>query len=704
MLNFLHPTVLFALIAGAIPLIIHLLNRRKIKEIEFSTIHFLRQMARKEMRRLKIRQILLLIIRTLIVLLLVLAFARPALKQQGGLLAGKGGSEVVIAIDNSLSLARLELTGNLVERERQRFLSLEPAFNSDDRITVVSAVKPLKILAYRQPYSDALWKKIAKQIQPGYLPGDLTTATEKAIQIFDEADRYRNEFFILSDFQANGLDGTTIRPLLSSFKRPLASYLLPVNSPPAENISVDSVIILNRLLEKDQQLRIKAQVTNRHPEKYLTSLISLILNKTRVAQQNVSLAPAESKTVVFSVPMQQTGWVSGSVACQSDMLLEDNHWYFNFHIPDKIRVLHIIPDHRFRSYLPTILKPAIDKHVFAYQQAVLADWSGINLDDYRVVVAEGLDRLPEGLALRLRQFSQAGGGLWIIPGPNLVPSEVNSWLKALGMGQITGRAGKPGDRAQFVTLGRVNWDHPVFEGLFEKKPTLNPVQFYAYYKIRPSARSDISMRLSNQDPLLVSSNDSRANAFLLAAPLDPQWTDLLVHGFVVPLSYRILYYSVVRQSADRLSLPVGAEFLHKYRRLTPPLEFTLRTPDGLIRKISPVYQGSVLTLRIAGNQIPGNYRVLKGGKLMTLYSVNHPQQESVQTYLDQARVQAIFPGGKWLPQDDGMLAQIENSRFGVELWPYLLGLVLLLLLAEMALGYTASRRQANETRGELAGN
>ncbi|HFE64128.1 MAG TPA: hypothetical protein ENK14_06905, partial [Caldithrix sp.] len=71
MLNFLNPTVLFALTAGLIPLIIHLLNRRKIKQVEFSTIHFLKQMARKEMRRLRIRQILLLIIRTLIILLLV---------------------------------------------------------------------------------------------------------------------------------------------------------------------------------------------------------------------------------------------------------------------------------------------------------------------------------------------------------------------------------------------------------------------------------------------------------------------------------------------------------------------------------------------------------------------------------------------------------------------------------------------------------
>jgi hypothetical protein len=75
-MTFLNPLVLFGLAAAAIPVILHLLNLRKLKTIEFSTLTFLKELQQTKIRRLKVRQLLLLLIRTLIVILIVLSFAR----------------------------------------------------------------------------------------------------------------------------------------------------------------------------------------------------------------------------------------------------------------------------------------------------------------------------------------------------------------------------------------------------------------------------------------------------------------------------------------------------------------------------------------------------------------------------------------------------------------------------------------------------
>lgn len=79
-MNFLNSTILAGLVAAFAPLIIHLLNRQKVRTVQFSSLRFLRDLQKTKMRRLKLRQALLLIIRTLIVVFLVLAFARPTIK------------------------------------------------------------------------------------------------------------------------------------------------------------------------------------------------------------------------------------------------------------------------------------------------------------------------------------------------------------------------------------------------------------------------------------------------------------------------------------------------------------------------------------------------------------------------------------------------------------------------------------------------
>src|SRR5258708_9095468 len=79
-MTFLNPLLLFGLAAVAIPVILHLLNLRKLRTIEFSTLTFLKELQQTKIRRLKLRQLLLLLIRTLLIVCIILAFARPTLR------------------------------------------------------------------------------------------------------------------------------------------------------------------------------------------------------------------------------------------------------------------------------------------------------------------------------------------------------------------------------------------------------------------------------------------------------------------------------------------------------------------------------------------------------------------------------------------------------------------------------------------------
>ena len=87
-MSFLNPLFLFGLAAAAIPVIIHLFTRRRPKEVRFPSLEFLAEVNQSEIRRLKLKQWLLLLLRTLAVAALALAMSRPALKGSVGLRSG----------------------------------------------------------------------------------------------------------------------------------------------------------------------------------------------------------------------------------------------------------------------------------------------------------------------------------------------------------------------------------------------------------------------------------------------------------------------------------------------------------------------------------------------------------------------------------------------------------------------------------------
>ena len=70
-MTFLNPAVLIGLAAASIPILIHLLNLRKLKTIEFSTLIFLRELQKNKIRRVKLKQLLLLALLVLIILMIV---------------------------------------------------------------------------------------------------------------------------------------------------------------------------------------------------------------------------------------------------------------------------------------------------------------------------------------------------------------------------------------------------------------------------------------------------------------------------------------------------------------------------------------------------------------------------------------------------------------------------------------------------------
>ena len=105
---FLSPILLSGLVLASVPIIIHLLNRRRFRLIDWAPMKYLKLTIKTNRRRLRIEQLILLALRTAMIVVLVLAVTRPVLSRGGGLagwLSGSGGRvSRLLVVDDSLSM------------------------------------------------------------------------------------------------------------------------------------------------------------------------------------------------------------------------------------------------------------------------------------------------------------------------------------------------------------------------------------------------------------------------------------------------------------------------------------------------------------------------------------------------------------------------------------------------------------------------
>src|SRR5437762_280754 len=205
-MNFLNPLFLFGLGAAAIPVLIHLLTRRKPREVRFPSLDFLAEVNQSEIRRLRLKQWLLLLLRTLAVAFLALALARPSL--QGGAHGGNAASTLVALVDVSGSMGAPDAEGRPLTATARRVVeSLLATLGPADELLLVPydrAVHPLS----EKPLADAARLRAAAQaLAPTASATDHEAALELAGRALGQSRALNRELFWVSDFQRTGFGG-----------------------------------------------------------------------------------------------------------------------------------------------------------------------------------------------------------------------------------------------------------------------------------------------------------------------------------------------------------------------------------------------------------------------------------------------------------------------------------------------------------------
>ncbi len=677
---FLNPLVLLGLAAAAIPIVVHLFNFRRPDRVDFSTLRFLRALEATSMRRVRIRQWLLLALRTLAILFLVLAFARPTRTADAGVFEDGASQSLVLVLDNSRSMTLRDAQGALVDQAKTLGAAVINATGSGDERTVLPVATPP---AYRPvPYvtpDPALDAVDALTPLAGAEP--LTAAVARAGSLLEGAMHVRKEVVVVSDLQA-----ATFTDSASATLPPgVAVTLLPLGARRQVNTAVTDVEMVSRIIEPGRPVEIAATVI-RYGGQVGTVGASLSLDGQRVSETAVDLVPGEAQTVTFTVTPPASGWLGGEVRIEEDAAPWDDARYVALRVPPPPRVLVVRGDGQRADLVTLALGVAAEQGGVSLNEIAEGDLAGTDLDRYDVVVLVGPSSLG-GSVGSLETFVATGGGVLAFPGAGA--EALNPLLQAVGGGRIDGVIGEAGG-ASIGSTTEADLDHPLFAGVFDQsRPTLERPDVQQVARYRPGGGDESTLiGLQAGPPLLQEIRRGDGSVLLFGVAPDLAWSDLPRRGLFVPLLYRAAAYLAAGSSvADTGELAVREGGSVRVEGVDSGQPLRLVGPDGVaLTPVQRTVPGAVVLDVDDAVAEAGLYRVMQGERVLRTVAVNEDPRESDPAALDPdeaaRRLEQITGRPVRVLGGAEALASVAGERSGTPLWTIFLAFALACLVAE----------------------
>lgn len=714
-MTFLNPFVLFGLVASAIPLILHLLNLRKLRTIEFSTLQFLKELQKTKIRRLKIKQLLLLILRTLLILLIVFAFSRPTLTGTLGAGTATARSSVVLVLDDSYSMTASNERGEYFKQALEYAERVIDLLKDGDEIYLVrtSQVNSVESEATTLPqrHFDAL-RATLPELRPVPIYRSLDDALAVAAQLLAQTTNLNKEIYVVSDFQEGawkkkGTVRATRQPLLPPNAR---LFLLRVGTDAPHNVGIERVTVVSTILELGKPVTLKALVRNASERAVRNHLISVFLSGVRVAQQGISLDPGKTAEAEFSIVPRSTGYLQGSVETESDDVEFDNRRYFSLYVPERMRVLLCGSSNDLRYVrLALATRMSEDSSPLLLSEITPERLSHGSLASADVLVLANPSQLTPAQAQVIKDFVSNGGGMIFFPGTQMQPTLYNSTLAGVlqipRIVNVEQSAPAPAANAKQspTEFQSVDLRHPLFQGMFEEQSKAKPAgvigapAIVTHVRYFPAAMTLPIITLSNGAPFLLEHPVGRGRVLLFAISATTDWSDFPFQSLFVPILHRSVSYLVAEQSQPPEAVVGEPVMLNLARAARSNL--AVRTPDELVTPL-PYSSGSLV--RFADTRIPGVYTVSAGNQTVAAFVVNMEPAESltrpksgaeIEQYLEQTGIPSSVVFSVTEPLEVPRI--VSQSRFGMELWKHFLIAALAIALLEMFIARDQKRDLAS---------
>ncbi len=725
--------MLFGIAAVSVPIIIHLLNRRKFQKVVWGAMRFLKISVEQNQRRMKIEDLILLLLRCALVALLALALARPAIFSSADML---GTSKVtgVIVLDNSYSMGVNDGTSTRFDKARKAAEQALDSMPAGSATAVFLASDIAQGLIPEPTFDFNLARKVIREAPLSDRASDLFPAIDKAIDTLKGRLALRKEVYVITDGQASGWGQMAdIQKTLEKTKREIKTHLVLVNEHEERNLGVSDLRLASGLSPAKQALRFEVKVTNYGKEEARDTRVSLNVDSEQPSDEFTiaSIPPGASKSISLFAKLRTEGFHSLTARIPEDRLHADDHRTVVVRAIKEVRVLLVDgeagnePRDSEVYFLKNALvpvSPEMAADYFVKSTTITApELSQARLDDFDAVILANVADFSEATLQAVEQYLRRGGGLMIFPGGRVNVTFYNEQLfKRYHF--LPSTLGAPRGQAdqdeKYFTFQEKDYQHGVVSIWNDPgSGNLASARFYRAFQLQlpPVAKvvldrdkkvkmgkaqdagdPQVMLNYSDGAPAVMERTWGLGRVVLFSSTADSAWNDLPVRLSFVPLIHRTLG-SIVSRQDEGLNIRVGDKFARRVSNESLDKDVTFFKPrqtDAMrdLRHIEMVSDWPMM--HYEQTDFAGVYDVNVVEPPLALKFAAQPEPaESSLEELSPAQITSLKTVANviaWAP-NVSLRNMVEKDRTGLEFWLPIVVAALLVAGLETFLGQWFSR-------------
>jgi hypothetical protein len=683
--------LLWLIAAAAVPLLIHLFHRKKAVKRPFPALMLLIQSQKKLARRIRVRQLLLLLLRMAIIAFFAFALSKPFVLTELDISFDEHVPKaLVVLIDDSMSMQALDAEGvSRFERAKEAALEALDELEDWDRAALIVASRSDLEPAYFVDSLSELRAELAR-VQPSVLAVDMRRAVEEARTLLLSSTLPRRELFIVSDAQSatwSKVEGDLLRG---------AAYLRfrDVGGP------ISNVALLQPQFEESAEgvLDLSVAVHN-DGESAQNCVIGLFIDGDELARASLELEAGAVELVHFSHRRSEASAlrVEFRLLEHQDALAVDDSSRLFLPPGGSIRVLLVNGDAKLLPYQDELfyfekaLRPSVRSRSDITPRVVAPEALDAGLvAENDVVVLANVSELDGAQSSALTAFVRGGGGLLLSMGARVNATRVNESLRELLPRPLRAprRLADAADLQAALAATRIDSVdvlHPVFRELASSPvAALSLANVYSYFLLEPQPRSSAALLASFADggPALLERKLGAGRVLLWTSTLDRDWTDLPLSQAYVPFT-RLMLSHLAQRGLNTPHSGFAGEPLSLIWNDADAKLVQLVGPDGVLSYSPQELEGKLtVSPRSVGFF---SLRSSRDGHLVDDdrygFAVNPPAAES-----DAQRVmlEEVFAAWQATTGEEKM-GHMPSGQ--LPLWPMLLLLGVLLIYFETLLGF-----------------
>lgn len=722
-MTFLNQILLAGAAAFLIPLIIHLLNKRKVSVVRWGAMHLLHEVLRQRKRRFQIEQWLLLLTRIAIPIVLAFCLARPVMSalQQ---IPGFGKTSALLLLDDSFSM-RAPATGggassvaDVARSDVQRILDNLP--RGSDAQVLLTGGTPRALLDQATSALDIVPRQLADvpSLSGPQSPDDIFQSATAALQKASNAAR---EIIFISDFQesdwkniAEGASIPALEALAKQEPRPQVTFLR-LTGDLAENLSIASAELSALVAAETQPVGLRVRVRNHGKRPWQDVAVHLEADGARLRTTRVSVPPEGEASLSFAHAFDKVGDHSLAVRIEGDSFPEDNAFFSVVQVRNQLNALLIDGDPSPEPLAGSadFLELALTPHQSAAAslkdliRTTKVDVKRLRADDLRgkeVIIVTDADKINRVSELDL--FVKEGGGLLVFAGPNTDLDGYNRELFRRGEGPLPSPIKGYGRTEASENPARIlaqRFTHPALTYFNDARGgRLQDAEFRhwivfdtAAQAAAPNAKTQTLLSLDRGAPLMIEKAHGRGRVIAVASTASPEWANLPLQPFFVPLAQRLVAYLATQGATPAWQL-VGSPLRIALKKDQAGHEYAFTDPAGKSHDLTSEREGEGVVLASPPVSTSGvaeyaSKAVPDAARKKIAFNLNTAESNLKPLAPEQVRKLAERFGAGYADSFESYQKLDRGRRHGSEIWQAFLLALLALLFFEVLLQQRISR-------------